>query len=311
MTPQPISRPNPSLPLLGILFFLGLACGLRAEEAPGIQEPLPEVLLAGPRWSKGDSWTVKTEYAELVLGKKHRQEMHQKRTEEGPKDRLRRRLQKKALKLTTYWTYKVVRSETLEDGREVYIVQSKDERKEKDSLGSMLFSRFRTPAFHPEVDAFGMLEAKFWTTQMGEPVQHRQAFNMVGDRPRPVLPELGVIPHSFPSFPLVGPADEGTTFEDTRETGGMAFAFDSVQEITPEVDAKNLPGGDEIAEKLEAAKLPTRGLFLVEVHRSIDGASFRQLWATGYPWPLYQEDPWSSSVLVYHFTKAPTPKESP
>ncbi len=270
---------------------------VRADPAPtasGAGTPVPSegaVDLAAPRWTQGDTWTLKVTYSPLALGKEARAEEEKRRREQKGK------LGQRDQALTAYWIYKVTSVEEKSDGRQLSIVQVKDKDGERGGLGSFLFGRRSEDGG----ERFGLLEAKLLVFQGGEPTMERVRFGDLSGVPKPVLPVSGAIPHEFPSLPFAAPAGHEVTWFETRGEGDLRFAFDVVQTGRSGVKASEIAGRPELAATLNEAGLPTEGLTVLEARRAFDGGYFRQIWAPGYPWAIYGETAAWRYHLVYDF----------
>ena len=272
-----------------------LALALAATASWAAPAATPD--LAAPRWSRGDTWTLKVRYRTLVLGKEARAKAREEAAAPAPRPGSLAARLKREERLTTYWTFKVTGAEAAPAGR-MALVQAKDKDGAKDALSSLLFRseapREDAPAF------FGLSEGKFLDAVAGEARVLRKVFWAPPDSARPVLPEASVIPHAFPVLPAYAGRTE--VFPDTRVLGDMRFAFDTEQRVTPGVKAGDI-GGEALVAELTRAGYPVEGLVLVELQRPFDQVRARQLWAPGLPWAVWGEDPTGSYHLVYHFQR--------
>lgn len=258
----------------------GMRSGFLAVLALAAAAAVPAAPVEAPRWTTGDTWTIKAEYAPLVLGRGKR-----------PAGSLPKGADPR---LVTYWTFRVVSVEEEEGGRRSAIVQVKDKEGHKQSLASLLF------AAGPG-EPLSLLGAKSIEVGPAGPEIQRFTFNQAGSDPRPVLAEASVIPHDFPAFPFDPAAEAPRAYEDTRGEGELRFAMDLVQTEHHDVAAGSITGRPGLVALLEKADLPTEGLTQVEVGRDFDGRFMRQLWAPGQPWPIYGENPVCRWHLIYSF----------
>ena len=261
----------------------------------GPKGPPADLRAMSPQWEKGSTWTTKTFYRALALGKENRK-------------RQGRRLD---LDTPFYWTYKVTKTREYNKA-ELIRLQVKDKNKKRTDVASLTYGRQQIG--NSPTRFTSLLRGRFLRRIRGESEKSEVVVSEPGRMPNPVLTQYTAIPFDTPVFPI-GIADpksmshlkrkekgliKFTVFTITEDTGkeGFKYAMDIEQSeyLDPDIDKFMWKGAKK---ELKESGYPTTGLIGVKLYRPFDNIQVRQIWHPKAPWPLLSYGPWYRSVMVY------------
>ena len=280
------------------LLFLSLftVSSQAADVIYGPSGPPANLRAMSPQWEKGSTWTVKTFYRALSLGKENRKK------------------QSKRLDMNTafYWTYKVTKTRDYNKA-ELVRVQVKDKNRKRTDVASLTYGRQQVGS--SPIRYTSLLRGRFLRSIRGESEKSELVVSEPGRMPNPVLTQYTSIPFDTPVFPI-GIADpkslshltkrepdlvKFTVFTITEDTGkdGFKYAMDIEQSeyLDPDIDKFMWKGAKK---ELEENGYPTTRLIGVKLYRPFDNVQVRQIWHPKAPWPLLSYGPWHRSVMVYY-----------
>ena len=285
---------------IGLCLFLLLSFANTVPAANegtyGPQGPPADMRAMSPQWEQGDTWTIKTFYRSLHLGKKNRKNQ-----------RGRSELAREA-----FWTYKVTKTRDYNKA-ELVRVQVKDNNKKRSEIASLTYGRQHIG--DSKTSFTSLLRGRFLRKFRGESEKSETIISEPGHMPNPALTQHTSIPFDTPVFPIglkdpesvkqSGSREKGlsryTLFTITEDTGkgGFKYAMDIEQReyLDPDIDKFMWKGAKK---ELEENGYPTSGLIGIKLFRPFDNVQVRQIWHPKAPWPLLSYGPWHRSVMVYY-----------
>lgn len=277
-------------------YAVALVCAVLAVGLPAGPVRAGEPSVVAPRWSRGDSWTVKTDYARLTLGRRHQPA--------PPTDEV--------MDEAVFWVFRVTKVAE-RDGVRLVRMQVRDRDGGKTEVASLTFAQpFGTDGPRGRLS---MISARFLRGDRdGTPLTTELDMGAPGGEPSPAITEGTVIPFDAPVLPLGGTSSVDATiastaafprcvafelFPRTVETGegGLRYALDVEQREFADADPDAFIGrGTKAA--LTGAGWPATGYVGVELSRPFDRKLVRQLWHPTLPWPVATAGGWYRSTLV-------------
>lgn len=277
-----------------------------ASPAPPPASPSPagppsSPIVAGsglPDWPEGMSWTVKSSYRKLPVGRAGKDVKPESITIPGWSE-------------PTYWSYHVKKVKHGTGGSQ-YLVQVKNKDGGKAAMASLYLARYAVPG---GVEVLALTKGKFYTLIQGQLKPAAKDYVPPGSPPFPVVGDDSLIPYDFPVLPFLPRAPSGQktgeltrTFGVTEDMDGLKFARD-VTQIEHQNRSVEQFVNKELADYLKSKGWDAGELAMIELKRKFDGMTVKQVWSAELPWPLYSESATARSWL-WEFER-PTPGAAP